>query len=182
MCRSQMWMAFSSEWWSQALSTSYVCRDIIVSKLVFIGNHASLGNGLSVSEQICLILELKPYSKATSLYWNNTTPMKQLHLPSGCHYMHEDAPYYVVITHHNRTSTCTIGLPLNLLIEIKPGFWSCFLWRLDGTGDYEKVVLIGCFYLEEVFLCSVPEYLRWFMIDLMSGSIFRKLNKISIRR
>ena len=47
---------------------SYVCRDIIVSKLVFIGNYASLGNGLSVSEQICLILELKPYSKATSLY------------------------------------------------------------------------------------------------------------------
>ena len=61
-------------------------------------------------------------SKATSLYQNNTTPMKQLHLPSGCHYMHEDAPYYVVITHHDRTSMCTIGLPLNLLIEIKPGF------------------------------------------------------------
>ena len=101
---------------------SYVCRDIIVSKLVFIGNYASLGNGLSVSEQICLILELKPYSKVTSLYRNNTTPMKELHLPSGCHYMHEDAPYYVVITHHDRTSTCTIGLPLNLLIEIKLGF------------------------------------------------------------
>ena len=105
---------------------SYVCRDIIVSKNVFIGNHASLGNGLSVSEQICLILELKPYSKATSLYRNNTTPMKELHLPSGCHYMHEDAPYYVVITHHDRTSTCTIGLPLNLLIEIKRAFEVAF--------------------------------------------------------
>ena len=33
-------------------------RDIIVSKLVSIGNYASLGDGLSVSEQICLILEL----------------------------------------------------------------------------------------------------------------------------
>ena len=105
---------------------SYVCRDIIVSKFVFIGNHASLGNGLSISEQICLILELKPYSKATSLYRNNTTPMKQLHLPSGCHYMHEDAPYYVVITHHDRTSTCTIGLPLNLLIKIKLAFEVAF--------------------------------------------------------
>ena len=93
-----------------------------MSKLVFIGNYASLGNGVSVSEQICLILELKPYSKAISLYQNNTTPMKQLHLPSGCHYMHEDAPYYVVITHHDCKSMCTIGLPLNLLIEIKPGF------------------------------------------------------------
>ena len=105
---------------------SYVCRDIIVSKLVFIVNYASLGNGLSVSEQICLILELKPYSKATSLYRNNTTPMKQLHLPRGCHYMHEDAPYYVVITHHDSTSTCTIGLPLNLLIEIKLAFEVAF--------------------------------------------------------
>ena len=99
-----------------------------MSKLVFIGNHASLGNGLSVSEQICLILELKPYSKATyiSLPKQYHMPMKQLHLPSGCHYMHEDAPYYVVITHHDRTSMCTIGLPLNLLIKIKLAFEVAF--------------------------------------------------------
>ena len=106
---------------------SYVCKDIIMSKLVFIGNHASLGNGLAVSEQICLILELKPYSKATSLYRNNTTPMKQLHLPSGCHYMHEDAPYYVVITHHDRTSMCTIGLPSKLLITFEVAFYDVWM-------------------------------------------------------
>ena len=29
---------------------------------------------------------------------------------------------------------------LNFLIEILPGFWSCFLWPSDGRGDYEKVV------------------------------------------
>ena len=52
--------------------------------------------------------------------------MKQLHLPSGCHYMQEDAQYYVVITHHDRTSTCTIGLPLNLLIKIKLAFEVAF--------------------------------------------------------
>lgn len=48
--------------------------------------------------------------------------------------MHEGVAYNGMITHHNQHA-CTIGLLLNLLIDIQLDFEV-------GTGDYEMVVFI----------------------------------------